>query len=95
VLYKLEELYKEWCEIKAYEQYTTFFVTFKKDIQNIFFSWYIEIQKVHPTKNVQFVCAYFFNFIFSVLYPLVPEFIDALQYTSKKDFLLPIKPIES
>ena len=95
VLYKLEELYKEWCEIKTYEQYTTFFVTFKKNIQNIFFSWYIEIQKVHPTKNVQFVCAYFFNFIFSVLYPLVPEFIDALQYVSKKDFLLPIKPIES
>ena len=95
VLYKTEELYKKRCEITTYEQYTKFFTAFKKDIQNIFFSRYIEMQKVQPTKNVQFVCAYFFNFIFSVLYPIIPEFIDALQYVSKRDFLLPIKPIET
>ena len=95
VLYRLWELYKQRRKIKTYEQYITFLDAFKKDIQNIFFSWYIEIQKVNPTKNVEFVCAYCFNFILSVLYPIIPEFIDALQYVSKRVFLLPIKPIES
>lgn len=95
VLYNLEQLRKEWYDIKTYEEYKIFFNTFKKTLQNIFFSWYLEIQKVHPTKNVQFVCAYFFNFIFTVLYPIIPEFIDALQYVSKKDFLIPIKSITS
>ena len=95
VLYKLNELYKERNEIETHEEFTSFFKSFKKDIQNIFFSRYLEIEKVHPTKNVQFVCSYFFNFIFTVLYPIIPEFIDALQYVSKRDFLVPIKPISS
>ena len=95
VLYKLEELHNERVNIKNYKQYVNFFVQFNRSIQNIFFSWYIEVQKVQPTKDVQFVCSYFFNFLFTILYPLAPEFIDALQYVSKRDFLLPIKPIES
>jgi hypothetical protein len=54
----------------------------------------LEILKVHSTKNVQFVCSYFFNFLLSILYPIVPEFVDALQYVSERDFLLPIEPIK-
>jgi len=95
VLYKLEELYNERHGIKTYEQYKIFFENLKTTIQNVFFSWYLEIQKIHSTENVQFVCAYFFNFLFSVMYPLTPEFIDALQYVSQKDFLLPVKPLKS
>ncbi len=94
-LYKIWELYKQWLYIETYEEYAAFFLTFKKEIQDVFFSRYIEIQKVQPTKNVQFVCAYFFNFLFTILYPITPEFIDALQYVSKRDFLLPVKPVES
>ena len=95
VLYKIWELYQQWHSIETYEEYSEFFLTFKKDIQNIFFSRYIEMQKVQPTKNVQFVCSYFFNFLFTILYPITPEFIDALQYVSKRDFLLPVKPVNS
>ena len=95
VLYKLEELYNERHGIRTYEQYKIFFENLKTTIQNVFFSWYLEIQKIHSTENVQFVCAYFFNFLFSVMYPLTPEFIDALQYVSQKDFLLPVKPLKS
>lgn len=92
VLYKLNWLYSELEEIKTYEQYIRFFNNFKRSVQDIFFSWYLEILKVHSTKNVQFVCAYFFNFLLSMLYPLVPEFVDALQYISERDFKHPIKP---
>ena len=95
VLYKLGELLKDRIDIKTYDKYISFFNSFKKTAQDIFFSWYLEIQKVHPTKNVQFVCSYFFNFLFTLLYPIIPEFIDALQYVSKKDFLLPVKQIQS
>ncbi len=95
VLYKLIDLYRERRNVKTYKEYAIFFNTFKRDTQNIFFSWYLEIQKLQPTENVQFVCSYFLNFIFSVLYPLVPEFIEALQYISKRDFLIPIQPIKS
>ena len=63
-------------------------------MQNIFFSRYLEILKVHPTTNSQFVCSYFFNFLLTVLYPLVPEFVEALQYLSEKEFLDPIEHIE-
>lgn len=95
VLYKLEELRRDWQDIKNYEEYCKFFNLFKASIQNIFFSWYLEIQKIHPTKDVQFVCSYFFNFLFTILYPLIPEFIDALQYVSKRSFIFPIKSVES
>ena len=95
VLYELIGLYRERRDIKTYKQYTTFFNTFKRNSQNIFFSWYLEIQKIQPTENVQFICAYFLNFMFSVLYPLVPEFVDALQYISKREFLIPSQPIKS
>lgn len=94
-LYKLVDLYREWRDIKTYNEYITFFTKFKKETQNVFFSWYLEIQKIQTTQNVQFVCAYFLNFIFSVLYPLIPEFIDALQYVSKKEFLIPTEQIKS
>ena len=95
VLYKLEELRDNWESIENYEEYTKFFNLFKKSAQNTFFSWYLEIQKVNPTKDVQFVCSYFFNFLFTILYPLIPEFVDALQCVSKKSFIFPIKKIES
>ncbi|MBO7094793.1 hypothetical protein J6V86_01020 [bacterium] len=94
-LYKLVDLYREWRDIKTYNEYITFFTKFKKETQNVFFSWYLEIQKIQTTQNVQFVCAYFLNFMFSVLYPLIPEFIDALQYVSKKIFLIPTEQIKS
>ena len=94
VLYKLNGLYSDLEDIKAYEQYIRFFNSFKRSVQDIFFSWYLEILKVHSTKNVQFVCSYFFNFLLSILYPIVPEFVDALQYVSERDFLLPIEPIK-
>lgn len=94
VLDKLNDLYREWERADSYEEYTKFFRTFKESIQNTFFSRYLEIQKVNPTKEVQFVCSYFFNFLLTILYPLVPEFVDALQYVSEKDFLKPILPIQ-
>ena len=62
-------------------------------IQNIFFSRYLEIQKISPTKSVQFVCSYFFNFLLTIFYPLVPEFVDALQYVSERKFLHPVEAI--
>jgi valyl-tRNA synthetase len=94
VLDKLNDLYRDWERADSYEEYTKFFRTFKESIQNTFFSRYLEMQKVNPTKEVQFVCSYFFNFLLTILYPLVPEFVDALQYVSEKDFLKPILPIE-
>ena len=94
VLYRLNELYDDFQNVKSYDQYIHFFNNFKKTIQDIFFSWYIEIQKVYSTNDVQFVCSYFFSFLLSVLYPLVPEFVDALQYVSDRKFILQIKPIQ-
>ncbi len=94
VLYKLNELYTEWKTIETYDKYINFFNRFKESIQNIFFSRYLEIQKVETTKNVQFVCAYFFNFLLTIMYPLTPEFVHALQYISKREFLNPIKSLE-
>ena len=91
VLYKLNDLFKDFTDIKTYEEYIKFFNTFKETSQNIFFSRYIEIQKVNPSKNIQFVCSYFFNFLLTLLYPLAPEFINALQYISNKSFIIPIK----
>ena len=93
ILYKLQELHKEWIEIKTFEQYIDFIHTFKSSIQNIFFSRYLEIQKIKTTENVQFICTYFFNFLLTILYPLVPEFVDALCYVSSKEFMQPINPI--
>ena len=94
VLCKLDELYNEWENVDSYEKYVTFFDNFKSSIQNVFFSWYLEIQKVNMTKNVKYVCAYFFNFLSNILYPLTPEFIHALQYVSNMEFINWVKPIE-
>lgn len=94
VLDKLDGLYCDRKNIDTYEKYIKFFESFKASIQNIFFSRYLEIQKVSPTKNVQFVCSYFFNFLLNILYPLVPEFVDALQYISDRKFLNPVKPVK-
>jgi valyl-tRNA synthetase len=94
LLEKIKELNEEWLDIKTYEQYTKFFNSFKESIQNTFFSWYLEILKVHPTKNVQFVCSYFFNFILTILYPSIPEFVDALQYVSQRDFMFKVDTIK-
>ena len=94
VLYKLNELYDERKDIETYDKYISFFNRFKESIQNIFFSRYLEIQKVETTRNVQFVCAYFFNFLLTIMYPLTPEFVHALQYISKRDFLKPVKSLE-
>lgn len=94
VLNKLKDLLIERNNIEWYENYIKFFNTFKGSMQNIFFSRYLEILKVHPTTNSQFVCSYFFNFLLTVLYPLVPEFVEALQYLSEKEFLDPIEHIE-
>ncbi len=94
VLDKLKEVYNERENTKTYEDYIKFFHNFKESIQNIFFSRYLEIQKVNTTKNVQFVCSYFFSFLLTILYPLTPEFVDALQNISKREFIKPIKPLE-
>ena len=84
VLDKLKELYNERENVITYEDYINFFNNFKESTQNIFFSRYLEVQKINTTKNTQFVCSYFFNFLLTILYPLTPEFVHALQYISKK-----------
>ena len=94
VLQKLCILFDERTKIKTHEEYVAFFKTFKESVQNIFFSRYLEIIKVHPTKNVQFVCSYFFNFLLTILYPTIPEFVDAIQYVAERDFLFDIIPIQ-
>ena len=94
VLEKLNELYNDRIEIKKYKQYIKFFNNFKESIQNIFFSRYLEIQKINPTKDAQFVCSYFFNLILTILYPSIPEFVDALQYVSERNFTNPISPLK-
>lgn len=94
VLNKLNELLFERKNINSYEEYIKFFNTFKWTAQNIFFSRYLEILKVHPTANTQFVCSYFFSFLTTILYPLVPEFTEALQYISEKNFFNIIEPIK-
>ena len=94
VLCKLDELYDEWKKVETYEKYVIFFDNFKSSIQNVFFSRYLEIQKVNTTKNVQFVCAYFFNFLLNILYPLTPEFVHALQYVSNKEFINSVKSVQ-
>ena len=93
VLEKLNDLYYDRENVKTYEEFIKFFEHFKNSIQNVFFSRYLEIQKINPTKNVQFVCSYFFSLLLTILYPLVPEFIDALQYVSERNLLNPIEPI--
>ena len=94
VLDKLKELYNERENVITYEDYINFFNNFKESTQNIFFSRYLEVQKINTTKNTQFVCSYFFNFLLTILYPLTPEFVHALQYISKKIFIKPLKPLE-
>lgn len=94
ILYNLNSLYDYRKNIETYEEYRNFFIKFKSPIQDSFFSRYLEIQKIKTSKNVQFVCSYFFNFLLNVLYPLVPEFVDALQYMSERNFLTPIQPIQ-
>ncbi|MBR4634605.1 hypothetical protein IKO50_06810 [bacterium] len=93
VLEKLNDLYYDRQNVKTYEDFIKFFEHFKNSIQNVFFSRYLEIQKINPTNNVQFVCSYFFSLLLTILYPLVPEFIDALQYVSERNLLNPIEPI--
>ena len=78
VLYKLNELYDDWENVKTFDSYIEFFKKFKLSVQDLFFSWYLEIQKLQKTKDVEFVCTYFFNFLLTILYPLAPEFVDAL-----------------
>lgn len=94
VLEKLNDLYYDRKDTQTYEDFTKFFESFKDSSQNVFFSRYLEIQKINPTKSVQFVCSYFFNFLFTIFYPLVPEFIDALQYVSERNFLIPVESIK-
>ena len=94
ILEKLNELYNEWKNVNTYEWCSKFFIYFKESIQNLFFSRYLEIIKIQPTKDVQFVCSFFFNFVLTILYPFVPEFVDALQYISERKFMLYITPVE-
>ena len=93
ILYNLNSLYNYRKDVETYEDYIKFFTKFKSSIQDLFFSRYLETQKIKTSKNVQFICSYFFNFLLTVLYPLTPEFVEALQYVSERNFLLPIKPI--
>lgn len=94
VLDKLKTLYDDRKNITTYEEYINFFNNFKESTQNLFFSRYLEVQKINTTQHVQFVCSYFFNFLLTILYPLTPEFIHALQYISKRSFINPIKTLE-
>lgn len=94
VLYNLNCLYDDRKNVDTYEEYTKFFTKFKRSIQDLFFSRYLEIQKIKPSKNVQFICSYFFNFLLSILYPLTPEFVEALQFIAERDFLFPINTIQ-
>ena len=93
VLCKLDELYDEWKKVETYEKYVIFFDNFKSSIQNVFFSRYLEIQKVNTTKNVQFVCAYFFNFLLNIFgcihlavnhYPYTYNMIPVFYVSKKK-----------
>ena len=93
VLSKLNILYDDWKNVEVFDQYIRFFNHLKTSIQDIFFSRYIEIQKTNPTKNIHFVCSYFFNFLLTALYPLIPEYVDALCYMSGKNFKQPIRSI--
>lgn len=81
VLSKLSDLYSDWTNIETFEEYITFFKIFKSASQDLFFSRYLEAEKIFTTQNVQFVCTYFFNFLFNILYPLIPQYIEALIYT--------------
>ena len=94
ILYKLNNLYEEWRDVKDFDSYVKFFKNFELSVQDLFFSWFIEIQKLQTTENVEFVCSYFFNFLLTVLYPLVPEYVDALCYVSWKKFVVPFDKIE-
>ena len=93
VIWKLNELYNERKEIVTFDEHIQFFKDFKHSIQNLFFSRYLEIQKIWKTKDVQFVCSYFFSFLLTVLYPFVPEYVKALCYVSWKDFITSIPSI--
>lgn len=93
VLNKLNELLTDLKIVETYQEFMNFFNNFKENMQNVFFSRYLEIIKIHPTKNVQFVCSYFFNFLITILYPIVPEFTEALQYLSERNFLIPINSV--
>ena len=88
VLYKLNGLYDDWKDVKSFDSYIEFFKNFKLSVQDLFFSWYLEVQKLQVTKDVEFVCSYFFSFLLTALYPLVPEFVDALCYVSGKNFVV-------
>lgn len=94
ILSKLNDLYDEWNNINSFETYINFFQLFKASSQDLFFSWYLEIQKERQTENVKFICSYFFNFLLNILYPLIPEYVDALSHISWRDFLQPIQKIQ-
>lgn len=93
VLYNLNIAYNERKNIKSIDEYVKFFYEFKTTIQNLFFSRYLEIQKIHASENVQFVCSYFFCLLLDILYPLIPEFINAICYVSNINFIIPIKDL--
>ena len=90
VLYNLSLAYNELKNIKSIDQYIKFFSDFKSSAQNPFFSRYLEIQKNHPSENIQFVCSYFFCLLFHILFPLIPEFVNAICYISNINFIIPI-----
>ena len=93
VLYNLIQLYNKQKNIESIDEYSDFFREFKNSIQNIFLSRYLELQKYQPSTNVQFVCSYFFCLLSQVLYPLVPEFINAICHISNMNFLISIKDV--
>ena len=93
-LYNLKNIYESRKEIETYEQCVKFFTNFKWLIQDSFFSRYLEVQKIKPSKNIQFICCYFFNLLLNIMYPLTPEFVDALQYISDRKFLFPVNDIQ-
>lgn len=94
LIYKLNNLYEDWQNISNIKSYINFFYEFKASVQNLFFSRYLETQKSIKTDNVQFVCSYFFNFLLTVLYPFIPEYVNALCHISQRDFLTPLHPIQ-
>ena len=94
LLQQINYLYDDRKDIKSYKGYIEFFLRFKTSIQDMFFARYLEIQKIKPSNNIQFICSYLLNFLLNILYPLTPEFVEWLQYMSKRKFLLPINPVQ-
>lgn len=92
ILNKLKLFHNRYLSIENSEEYIEIFNEFRENFSNLFCSRYLEIQKLTPSTNSQYVCSYAIYFLLKFLYPIIPQFVDALSYITDNNYIIDIKP---